>query len=305
MKKKVVDFKPQVGKIDPLSLLAILITLVFWASAFAGIRAGLEFFTPGHLTLYRFLVASIAIIIFILVKRIPLPSSRDLLQIFLLSLSGITFYHVLLNYGQVNVPAGTASLIVATGPIITAVLATRFAGEKLNYIGWLGTMISLSGVILIVLGRGNSVEFTQGALLIVAAAFFTSIYFVFQRSLLKRMSSLHFTVWSLLLGTLPMLVFIPGFLNELLSAPLKAHLSLIYLGLFPSVIGYLTWTFAISRIGSSAATSFLYISPVIAIFIGWLWLGEIPKLITLLGGSIAVLGVILVNLRGRPNLQKN
>lgn len=75
------------------------------------------------------------------------------------------------------------------------------------------------GVALIVLGRGESVEFTHGALLILAAAFFTSLYFVFQRALLRRMNPLHFTVWSLLLGTVPMLAFLPGFRAQLTAAP--------------------------------------------------------------------------------------
>ncbi len=286
--------------LDAVSVTAILVTIVFWASAFAGIRAGLEAFSPGHLTLYRFLVAAVALGIYALVTRIPLPSTGDLARIFGLSFMGITLYHVLLNYGEVSVPAGTASLIIAAGPVITALLATRFGGERLNVLGWLGTLVSLCGVTLIVLGSGQGVNFTGGALLILGAALFTSIYFVFQKPLLRRMNPLHFTVWSLLLGMLPMLVFLPGFVGELRAAPLSAHLALIYLGLFPSALAYLTWTFALSRVGASTTTSFLYVSPVLAILIALVWLGEVPRPITLLGGAVAVAGVVLVNTLGRP-----
>lgn len=260
----------------------------------------MEAFTPGHVTLYRFLVASAALGLYALVTRIPVPPLADLGRIALLSFSGITLYHVCLNYGEVSVPAGTASLIIAAGPVITALLATRFAGERLNALGWLGTFTSLAGVALIVLGSGQSVSFTQGALLIFAAAVFTSLYFVFQKPLLRRMNPLHFTVWSLILGTVPMLVFLPGFGSELAKAPLPAHLALIYIGLFPAALAYLTWTFALSRVGASTTTSFLYVSPVFAIFIAWVWLHEVPKPVTLLGGAIAVAGVILVNTLGRP-----
>ncbi|GGI91081.1 DMT family transporter [Deinococcus wulumuqiensis R12] len=291
---------PVSGRLDALSLGAILVTLVFWASAFTGIRVGLEHFTPGPLALYRFLVASVTLLIYMSVTRLPVPERRDLWHIGVLSVAGISLYHVLLNSGQQSVPAGTASLIIAAGPVITALLASRFSGEKLNALGWLGTAVSLGGVALIVLGRGQSVDFTRGALLVLAAAFFTSVYFVFQKGVLARVGSLRFTVWSLILGTVPMLVFLPALATELRAAPPSAHLALLYLGVFPSALAYMTWTFAIARVGASVTSSFLYVSPVLAILMAWALLGEVPGAVTLLGGAVALAGVLLVNTRGRP-----
>lgn len=291
---------PVSGRLDALSLGAILVTLVFWASAFTGIRVGLEHFTPGPLALYRFLVASVTLLIYMSVTRLPVPERRDLWHIGVLSVAGISLYHVLLNSGQQSVPAGTASLIIAAGPVITALLASRFSGEKLNALGWLGTAVSLGGVALIVLGRGQSVDFTRGALLVLAAAFFTSVYFVFQKGVLARVGSLRFTVWSLILGTVPLLVFLPALATELRAVPPSAHLALLYLGVFPSALAYMTWTFAIARVGASVTSSFLYVSPVLAILMAWALLGEVPGAVTLLGGAVALAGVLLVNTRGRP-----
>ncbi|GGJ82866.1 DMT family transporter [Deinococcus aquiradiocola] len=315
------------ARFDPLSLGAVLFTIVFWASAFAGIREGLRAFTPEHLALYRFLVASAVLGGYAVLKRFPLPSRPDALRILAVSVCGISLYHVLLNIGELSVPAGTASLIIAAGPVFTALLAARFSGERLNATGWIGTAVSLAGVTLIVLGNPGSLHattqglsglhattqglsslhaptqgalsFTQGALLILAAALFTSVYFVFQRPILKRVPPAQFTVWSLIAGTIPMLVFLPGLGAQLAQAPVRAHLAVVYLGVFPSALAYLSWTFAISRVGAGRTTSFLYVSPVFAILIAWLWLHETPALLSVLGGLIAVGGVILVNTRGR------
>ncbi len=294
--------------IDALSLGAIVVTIAFWASAFAGIRVGLAHFNPGHLTLYRFLVASIALGVYAVIARVPLPSWRDLAAIFGVSLLGITLYHTFLNFGELAVPAGTASLIIAAGPVITALLATALGHERLSPLGWAATAVSFAGVALIVLGKAGGpgapghtggLSYTAGALLILGAAVCTSLYFVLQRPLLGRLHPFHFTVWSLILGSVPFLVFLPGFGAELARAPLSAHLAVVYIGLFPAALAYLTWTYALSRMPASRVTSFLYVSPVFAIFIAWVWLGEVPSAVSLLGGAVALAGVVLLNTLGR------
>jgi drug/metabolite transporter (DMT)-like permease len=83
------------------------------------------------------------------------------------------------------------------------------------------------------------------------------------------------------------------------KAPINATLAVIYLGVFPAALGYVTWTYVLSRFPASNAVSFLYLNPALAILVAWIWLGEIPTTLSLMGGVLAILGVVLVNTKGR------
>ncbi len=97
-------------------MLVLVVTLILWASAFAGIRAAVPAYGPGQLALLRFLVASAALAAFAAVGRIRLPQARDLPAVFLSGFLGVAVYHVALNYGETTVTAGAASLLVGTVP---------------------------------------------------------------------------------------------------------------------------------------------------------------------------------------------
>jgi drug/metabolite transporter (DMT)-like permease len=95
--------KQEKVSIDFRIIMAIAFTLIFWASAFAGIRAGLKAYSPGNLVLFRFLTASIVLLVYAIITRMPLPEKKDLPVIFFLGFIGITVYHLALTYGELKV----------------------------------------------------------------------------------------------------------------------------------------------------------------------------------------------------------
>ena len=279
--------------------LALAATVLFWASAFAGIRAGLDAYGPGQIALFRFLVASAVLGVFALIRRMPLPERRDLPAVFLAGFLAFTLYHVALNYGEVAVKAGSASVLINTAPIFTALLAVAFLGERLRVLGWIGMAVSFFGAALISLGEGEGFGLAPRAFLILVAAISSSIYFVIQKPYLLKYGALAFTTYAVWAGSLLSLPFLPGLIPQIAAAPARTTLAMVYLGVFPTAIAYATYAYAFSRMPASRAVSFLYLIPVMAYLIAWFWLGEVPTILSVIGACVTLSGVLIVNTLGR------
>jgi drug/metabolite transporter (DMT)-like permease len=283
-------------KIDFSLVLAVCLAIVAWASAFAGIRVGLRSYSPGNVALLRYLVASLALVIFAVVKKMPFPHTKDLPIVGLLGLTGFTIYNVALNYGETIVPAGTASLVVASAPIFVALLAVLFSHERLSPVAWLGILLSFGGIAVISIKPEEGLQISPNILIILICAICTAIFTVVQKPVLKRYTALQLTSYSIWAGTIFMLIFLPGLIIQMKTASLESNLAVVYMGIFPGVIGYGCWSYVLSRMPASRAGSFLYLTPVVAMFIAWFWLGEIPTFATLMGGVLVIAGVVIVNL---------
>lgn len=280
---------------DNRTLVAIAITLLAWASAFAGIRASLAAYTPGQIALFRFLVASAVLGVYAVLTRMHFPKKQDIGAIALIGFLGITAYHLLLNYGERTVTAGAASLLVNTTPIFTTLLAIAFLGERVSLRRWIGIALSFTGVALIAGGEAKGLSLNLGALLILLSAVSISGYIILQKPYLKKYTALQLTTYIVWAGTLFLLPFLPSLITTVPTAPLSATLAVVYLGIFPSAIAYVMWAVVLAQIPASHAATLLYLVPVLAIIIAWFWLSEVPTVLALIGGAIVLSGIILIN----------
>ena len=214
------NYHTSVGtRIDARLLVAVAAAVIFGASAYAAIGAGLASYSPGPLALLRMLFASVVLALYAIPGRLRLPEARDVPVALLAGLFAFALYNVALNYGQISASAGAASLIIASIPIFTALLAAAFLGERLDGRGWAGIVVGFVGVALITLGEGGGFGVDAGALYVLLAAISGSIYFAFQKPYVEKYGSLTFTAYAIWAGTLLLLPFLASLAREVRAAP--------------------------------------------------------------------------------------
>lgn len=274
------------------ALLAACVTVVLWASAFVSIRSAGAAYSPGALALGRLLAGSVVLVGFLLVRRGGWPPRAAWPGI---AASGVLWfggYMVLLNWGEREVDAGTAAMLVNIGPLLIALLGGRLLGEGLPRRLLAGLAVSFAGAVVVGLSTSGS---GHASLLGVALCLLSAVAYaggvLSQKPALGHAGALQVTAFGCLTGTVVCLPFAGQLVSEVSTAPLSATLNMLYLGIFPTALAFTTWAYALARTTAGRMGATTYAVPALVVLMAWLLLGEVPGALTLLGGALCLAGV--------------
>ena len=277
--------------------LIALATICVWGSTFIFSKTLLDVFTPVQIMLLRFFVAYA--VLWCMYPKTEKTTARDNLGIFFMSLFADTVYFLCENNALRYTLASNVSILVASAPIWTAVLAHFFIkGNKLRKNTVYGSLIALVGVALVVFNGTVVLKFNPfGDMLSMAAAICWALYSVMITRYIHRFSSFFLMrrmTFFAILTTLP-LAFFMGELNMPLyefADPDKLF-CIVFLGILGSGISYVTWNIATRRLGIVKVNTYIYVNPFVTLVTGALFLHEPITLMSVIGALLIICGVII------------
>jgi drug/metabolite transporter (DMT)-like permease len=294
---------PSRVRADWRTVVAIVVTVFAWASAFIAIRSAGHHFTPGALALGRMLTATVAVMLLLVVRREGVPPRGAWPGILIGGLLWFGLYMVALNWAEQMVDAGTAAMVVNMGPILIALMSARLLREGLPRPLLIGMCVSFAGAVLVGYSqsRGNGHAPVLGVALCVVAAITYASGVVAQKPALAHGSPLQVTAFSCLVATIACLPFTGQLVDGVRDAPGGATLNVVYLGLVPTALAFTTWGYALARTPAGKMGATTYVVPAIVVLMSWVFLAEVPGWLTIAGGLLCLAGVAVARRKPRAH----
>lgn len=286
---------------------SLVLTMLFWGGTFIAGRSLAGSVPPATAAFIRFAIASGALLVLwrLIDGRLMLPPRRLLLPLFFLGLTGVFSYNMFFFTGLKHIEAGRAALIIALNPLAITLFATLLFKEPFSLRQLSGVITSLVGA-LFVISNGHpeiilSGGFGRGELTILGCVASWAAYSLIGRSVLKTLTPLCAVFYSSAIGCL---LLLPAALREGPLAAVAGYrpvdmVSLLFLGLCGTAIGFSLYYQAIRKIGATRAGVFINLVPFFAILLSWCILDEAIKPAVLSGGLLVLAGVTLTNLPAR------
>ena len=283
-----------------LRLYALLCAMVtFYSLNYIVARFALREFPPTQLTAVRAAVAAFVLAVLWLARRRPALSLRELAVLAVLGLFGVTANQLLFAFGVPRTSVAHASLLSALAPIMVLAIAASIGQERITLQKIAGMIVAMGGVAVLQMeSTARGMATMTGDLLILLSAVAIAVYSVLGKHVMARHDFVTVNAGSFLAGFLSLAPWLwppHGFSYAAVSA--KGWLSLLYMAIFPSVLGYLIYCYALTKMPASRVSAFSYLQPLLATILAVPMLGE-PVSGSLAGGGALILAGVYVTERG-------
>jgi len=285
---------------DRRAMAAAAVTVLLWSSAFVAIRGAVEYFSPGALALGRLASGAVVLVAIAVIRKAGLPPKAAWPGIAVSGIFWFGVYMVVLNWGEQEVDAGTAAMIVNVGPIIIALLGGWLLKEGFPPRLMAGMAVSFGGAVVVGISMssgGKSSILGVGLCLLAAATYAVGV--VAQKPALRYASALQATTYGCVIGMVACLPFAGQLVAEVGEAPLSATLNMVYLGVFPTALAFTTWAYALARTTAGKMGATTYIVPAVVVLMSWIALREVPGWLTFVGGALCLAGVAVSRTKKR------
>jgi len=286
-----------------------------WGTGFYWGRLALNEMSVEHMVLYRFLFACLGMAPVMFGRRARLTAG-EWQTVLLTAAFGIPIQFLLQFHGLVLTTVSHASLMVGSMPVMLAAAAALFAGERLDWIGWLALLVSTAGAAMVVLGgdratTGRETPSLAGDLLVIASLVVALAWILLSKKLMRTHSPPVVTAYTIYCGTL---MLVAWELGSWLLAPVThekmepmpllhisttAWMALAISGLLCTATTTLLWNWGIHHVPASRAGVFLNIEPALGSILGVELLGERLGPYAWLGGALILAAAVTLTTRGQ------
>ncbi|WP_415403314.1 DMT family transporter [Tateyamaria sp. SN3-11] len=279
---------------------AIILSVLSWAVTFPMITFAVAHLDPIPLAAVRFACAGLVCLIWLFATQAKVPKRQDFGTLLLFGMTGTFLYNVLLNTGQRTISPGAASFIIGTVPILTMLLSWGLRKERIGKRVWFGAGVSLCGLACIATVQPGGVALGSGASLAFGAALSSAVFFMVQQPLVRSYGALTCTAYAVIIGGVLLLPWLGTGVRQILAEPaatLRILLPVIvFMALFSAFLAHASWAYVVAQLGPSVAARFLYLTPPTALMLEVVWTRAWPGSLTIIGGALAIIGVVLASL---------
>lgn len=279
--------------------LGVLVVMVFWAGNFIVVKGAIGILPPVGFTFLRYVLASVTLLALLRWRTGSIrPPRGDILALGLLGIIGFGCYQILWPVALQSIPAGDSALLIATTPVLTALMAAATRADQPNAAKLTGALISFVGVAMVI-AAGQRLDLgvsLVGDGLTIAAATCWAIYTVFGARILRRHSPLVATTWAIVAGTL---FIAPVGIAQLVSSDVRGVglpvlLAIVYSGTLAAGVANVVVFHGLKLLGPTRVTALQSLVPALAVVLAVIFLGEAIRPAQVIGGVVILAGVALL-----------